>query len=56
MFIILFDLDLYSENDIFCKLLKLLYYIVQCLLSKMTRRGFFIFIIFSDTYTCSYVV
>ena len=26
------------------------------ILSKMTRREFSIFIIFSDTYTCSYVM
>ena len=26
------------------------------ILSKMTRRGFFIFITFPDTYTCTYVV
>ena len=31
-------------------------YIVQCILAKMDRREFFIFIIFSDTYTCTYVV
>ena len=30
--------------------------IVQGVSSKMTRREFFIFIILSDTYTCTYVV
>ena len=30
--------------------------VVQGILSKMTRKEFSIFIIFSDTYTCSYVV
>ena len=30
--------------------------IVQGILSKMARREFSIFIIFSDTYTCSYQV
>ena len=30
--------------------------IVQDISSKMARREFSIFIIFSDTYTCSYVV
>ena len=30
--------------------------IVQAILSKMARREFSIFIIFSDAYTCSYVV
>ena len=30
--------------------------IVQGISSKMARREFSIFIIFSDTYTCSYVV
>ena len=27
-----------------------------CILSKMARREFFILVIFSDTYTCSYVM
>ena len=30
--------------------------IVQGISSKMARREFSIFIIFSDTYTCSYVI
>ena len=30
--------------------------IVQSIFSKIARREFSIFIIFSDTYTCSYVV
>ena len=30
--------------------------IVQGILSKMARKEFSIFIIFSDTYTCTYVV
>ena len=29
--------------------------LVEGILSKMARREFFIFIIFSDAYTCSYV-
>ena len=32
------------------------YTIVQGIFSKIARIEFFIFIIFSDTYTCSYVV
>ena len=35
---------------------KSLYYSIDQNLLKMARREFFIFIIFSDAYTCSYVV
>ena len=41
----------YINTDI-----HVLVFIVHGILSKMARREFFIFIIFSDTYTCSYVV
>ena len=37
-------------------LLMIFLIIVQGVLSKMTRRELFVFIIFSDTYTCFYVV
>ena len=54
--------DLYSlcieqitESELGKTWSKTLYYIVQDISSKMARREFSIFIIFSDAYTCSYV-